>query len=436
MDTFRQLNDRSVHLGRMRAEGNFPPGYRRGHLVVPGRGKVALPSDIRGLTEFEGREPAEIHRLALLLTQPGAVTPLRTPDPGLLAGLGWDPSGFRNERVSRVGLMVAYEGPAGLEYGIGEAILIENGIRMGSTAVPQFKARLREDFSSVQKGVVTHIRSSDPATPLGPEPGTPSWKTLVALLGGGKVPPLPEDWKRLLRMTAGFYGVRLEIRPEPDGARRQVIQQLRNSPPNGLLIWDGSVADPNAYIAPFIQARPGAYAEILGPARTADILGDIVQELMIHLEFMTAPDVQSTDAREMDWPTAAERVILLESDHFRLTDRARNMLAANPYPSPHRMFSFTQALERLARHYREQQGVMNGRLEDVAMFIAGLEIALFDGSLNVQSIQYDGRLLDPTPHVKVDDHKSPDKCGRIYFAVDFEEKRFIVDHIGLHNYGR
>jgi len=32
----------------------------------------------------------------------------------------------------------------------------------------------------------------------------------------------------------------------------------------------------------------------------------------------------------------------------------------------------------------------------------------------------------------VDDHKSPDECGRIYFAIVSEEKRFIVAHIGLH----
>ncbi|MFJ6464951.1 hypothetical protein ACIQM0_28650 [Streptomyces sp. NPDC091387] len=36
------------------------------------------------------------------------------------------------------------------------------------------------------------------------------------------------------------------------------------------------------------------------------------------------------------------------------------------------------------------------------------------------------------PQSKVRDAVSPNEVGRIYFALDSEEKRFIVNHVGLH----
>lgn len=43
-----------------------------------------------------------------------------------------------------------------------------------------------------------------------------------------------------------------------------------------------------------------------------------------------------------------------------------------------------------------------------------------------------GKRWDGLPHIKVRDAVSPNEVGRIYFALDSEEKRFIVNHVGLH----
>ncbi|MCZ4605444.1 hypothetical protein O3S80_17145 [Streptomyces sp. Lzd4kr] len=45
---------------------------------------------------------------------------------------------------------------------------------------------------------------------------------------------------------------------------------------------------------------------------------------------------------------------------------------------------------------------------------------------------FNGKRWDGLPHIKVRDAVSPNEVGRIYFALDSEEKRFIVNHVGLH----
>lgn len=46
----------------------------------------------------------------------------------------------------------------------------------------------------------------------------------------------------------------------------------------------------------------------------------------------------------------------------------------------------------------------------------------------------DGTELAKGPHIKVDDYKKPNEVGRIYFGYDKNSLRFVIDHIGLHDY--
>ncbi len=48
---------------------------------------------------------------------------------------------------------------------------------------------------------------------------------------------------------------------------------------------------------------------------------------------------------------------------------------------------------------------------------------------------FEGRTLSRLPHVKLGDHTSPNEVGRIYFAMDSDKERFVVDHVGLKLYG-
>lgn len=48
--------------------------------------------------------------------------------------------------------------------------------------------------------------------------------------------------------------------------------------------------------------------------------------------------------------------------------------------------------------------------------------------------QFDGMDLIREPHLKLDDHVKPNEVGRIYFALDSENQRFVVDHVGTKLY--
>ncbi|MET8543844.1 hypothetical protein ABZW03_24810 [Kitasatospora sp. NPDC004799] len=68
----------------------------------------------------------------------------------------------------------------------------------------------------------------------------------------------------------------------------------------------------------------------------------------------------------------------------------------------------------------------------------GLTVAMSDQYLkthrDLREFKYQGKTYNSTPHVKVRDATSPSEVGRIYFALDGDTRRFIVDHVGLKKY--
>lgn len=132
------------------------------------------------------------------------------------------------------------------------------------------------------------------------------------------------------------------------------------------------------------------------------------------------------------WEEFAELAPALESDAFVLTDRAREQCSQNDYASADRMWDHLEALGKAAEAYCEAKGAPGNRLDEWIAENFQIEIAMFDSNLADKTFEFQGQTFSREPHVKVDDFKSPDKCGRIYFAVDPKGARFIVDHIGLH----
>jgi hypothetical protein len=244
---------------------------------------------------------------------------------------------------------------------------------------------------------------------------------------------------RTLKIVAGLQAVDLDVRPHPDGARTAVIKALKANPPDCLLIWEGATVTPEAYEQAYSTAAPAGHVDrLLASSGLEDGLGPIALELCAYLQLLrdhwaAAPSAVS----RMTWAEARPEVLRLESSHFQLTVRAKRMLEGNPYPHPERMLEHVRRLERVAKAYRDNEGDLGTRLADFAMREHQIEIALTDSTLTLTAIRHAGlsERLYAEPHVKVDDAKSPDKVGRIYFAQDPADWRFIVDHIGLHNYG-
>lgn len=424
-------------------EDGWPRGYiPRAKLIVPSAKNLQLPHHQAGLlVDRESRKPLtslstiemEAARFTLL-SRPTMLVPLVTPTGSMLGELGYT-SGGPQEKPHCAGIACAVRTPNdGLCFGQARVVIIENGVRLGSHKLLQYDDSWTTDLDEfvamlgMQMGYATdNLRD-------GPEPNQPAWPRLVALVGG-KQPDVSPGWQRHLRLAAGLLRVRLQIVFDADSQFKNVVASLTNRPPTGLLLWYSQLRHAEAYESSYKDARPDGLVDYFDPQPTADKAA-VISDLVVHLRLMVDMDAPSTRP-QLTWPDCKTEIEALESSYFVLSDRALGQLETNPYRDPRRMLDHVASLEKLAKAFSENSGGIGSRLADYATREVGIEIALTDGNLKPPSIFVKGESipLKAMPHVKVDDHKRPDRCGRIYFAIDAKELRFIVDHIGLHDYG-
>jgi hypothetical protein len=79
--------------------------------------------------------------------------------------------------------------------------------------------------------------------------------------------------------------------------------------------------------------------------------------------------------------------------------------------------------------------------QDLSLWLGakiGLSVPMADAGLKrvkKNLFDFEGQTWDRSAHVKLKDNTSPDAVGRIYFDIDNDQERFIVDHVGLKLYG-
>jgi hypothetical protein len=91
-------------------------------------------------------------------------------------------------------------------------------------------------------------------------------------------------------------------------------------------------------------------------------------------------------------------------------------------------------LEEIARLYHDGNGSLGGDFAKVAKLHKGITIAMkadIDYHERDRRFVFDGRMLDREPHVKIDDHTAPTEGGRIYFALDTDGRRLVVEFFGV-----
>ncbi|HEX8079272.1 MAG TPA: hypothetical protein VF557_03605 [Jatrophihabitans sp.] len=272
-----------------------------------------------------------------------------------------------------------------------------------------------------------------------PELNAPKWKRVVVLLGGdSQQEKLPWNWEKALKLTSGLFRIHLDIRPNPDSRRPAVIAQLSSTPPDALIVWTDYVRTHKPYTAAYQRAKPSSPCVILGPSLTTDSFIDVIDEFVLQLfEVESALDKGVRATTLTNWDKGAKKVLALESSYFVMSDRLKASLPNCNYPDISRMIRHLEYLEDLARLYHESGGKLGNSIENTATQRYGIEIALFDSKLDPADVILEGEAqagLKALPHIKVDDYKSPDRCGRVYFAIDSVNSRFIVDHVGLHDY--
>lgn len=131
------------------------------------------------------------------------------------------------------------------------------------------------------------------------------------------------------------------------------------------------------------------------------------------------------------WQEVEEHLDDLEGPGFCLTAQARGCAnGKGRYPRPDLLWKHLKALERAGRAFNEMGADLGMRFEQFAFEQADITVALQDDTYPDCWFEYEGTWHERVPHVKIDDAKPPNEVGRIYFALDSDGKRVIVDWFG------
>ncbi|MEV0157693.1 hypothetical protein AB0H57_28780 [Micromonospora sp. NPDC050686] len=120
------------------------------------------------------------------------------------------------------------------------------------------------------------------------------------------------------------------------------------------------------------------------------------------------------------------------------TDRVASSWKKSKYPFPGEMAECLTKLARVAVALYDGSDRNYPHLDTWIRDEFDLKVALQDDKIEkaskIRYFDYEGATHDRTPHVKVRDHAPPSQVGRIHFALDSENRRLIVDHVGLKLY--
>lgn len=131
------------------------------------------------------------------------------------------------------------------------------------------------------------------------------------------------------------------------------------------------------------------------------------------------------------WEEVAANLDDLEGPGFFITDRARACAnGKSRYPDPNAIWQSLRGLERTGRAFNEMGADLGVRFDQFALEHGSITVALKDRTYDGHWFEFEGRSFSRLPHVKVDDAKPANEVGRIYFAIDKDGKRVIVDWFG------
>ncbi|MDI5966399.1 hypothetical protein [Streptantibioticus silvisoli] len=119
------------------------------------------------------------------------------------------------------------------------------------------------------------------------------------------------------------------------------------------------------------------------------------------------------------------------------TANAKEEWQRSSYPYPERMREALDTLAELAGEWRRRDGELGTSLVSWIGDQTPLDYANSDEPLRRKGLShftFENAKWDRQPHIKLDDHTTPDRVGRIYFAIDKTAHRWIVDHVGVKLY--
>lgn len=153
---------------------------------------------------------------------------------------------------------------------------------------------------------------------------------------------------------------------------------------------------------------------------------------VVELTFGNAPSIEVGD------PSSLERLCQhLEQASLGRIHFTPNILTtwkrADRYATPDQMRAALVKLARVAHDLYDGQGRAVGHMDRWIREQFDLKVSLQDDAMpkSFRFFNLDGKRLDRTPHIKVNDGVPHHECGRVYFSFDKDGQRLVVDHVGI-----
>ncbi|APH02678.1 hypothetical protein ASJ30_14930 [Janibacter indicus] len=145
------------------------------------------------------------------------------------------------------------------------------------------------------------------------------------------------------------------------------------------------------------------------------------------------PELDPDDMSEL-----AEHLQQVSAGAIVFTAAAKRSWRKSGYPHVTAMQDALIKLARAAAEWRNKECDLGMTMKSWLKTAYGLNFSPEDVPLVRQKLHeftHNGQSYEREPHLKLDDHVKPNEVGRIYFATDKENARFVVDHVGLKLYG-
>jgi hypothetical protein len=372
-------------------------------LRYPGKPE-GLAALARALDAARKRDPAEFAMLADVLRDPQRGYPAISDDPSVRTTVLLGSWSF-SDRSVMVGFAWVTE-----SLGPGPAKPVAVRFEILDSTSENLVERFEKLFIEIQPAARNGDRHRDRT------------QALLWVGDSGRAGASGGGWKTEIAAISEARGLTLECCAQPT-AFQAAQTQLARFAGDAVAVWTpaaGPFATPNAL--PLRWRDRAIYLQ-------ESDFEESLEELRLSLDDQTPeqnPPVES-------WDEFDERADGLEHAGIVLTENCRGIIRGNAYPDPARMWVFTLRLSQAADAWRELGGQVGDRLSDWIAANFEIEVAMHDSTLGSWTdFTFEGDPYSREPHVKVDDFKNPRECGRIYFAVDSERLRFIVDYIGLH----
>lgn len=152
------------------------------------------------------------------------------------------------------------------------------------------------------------------------------------------------------------------------------------------------------------------------------------------------PMINSANTPQLEEMEMPELLAALQLEHgaLWLTDNAIESWRRHPSASPKKVRDALLRFRDAAQAWRDAGTSVGNQLNVWLATEYGLELAMADEPLRrlrKDLFIFEGQSWSQELHLKLGDNTSPENVARVYFAVDNNDQRWIVNHVGLKLYG-